>query len=69
MRLPQRSIPVVRKASTAQVAGQVEPAFLGGLLKKGWNVIKGPAKNLACSVGCNALPGPLKAACQAACSL
>lgn len=69
MRLPQRNVPVVRRVSTAHVAGQVEPAFLGGILKKGWNIIKGPAKDLACSAGCNALPGPLKAACRAACSL
>lgn len=69
MRLPKRTIPVTRRASTAQVGGLVEPAFLGGVLKKGWNFIKGPGKALACS-SCAFLPHPAaKVACMAACAL
>lgn len=69
MRIPKRTVPVMRKASTAQVGGQIEPAFIKGVLKKGWDFIKGPGKKLACS-SCAFLPHPAaKVACMAACAL
>jgi hypothetical protein len=69
MRLPKRTVPVIRKASTAQVAGQIEPAGIFDVVKKVWNKVKRPAKTIACSA-CPFIPHPVaKAACMAACAL
>lgn len=77
MRLPQRTIPVIRKASTAQIGAQIVPANIfddilhvaDDILHSASDFISGPAKDFACS-SCGFLPHPWAAAgCTALCSL